>query len=318
MNCVNHPDISAVAFCRTCGKALCAACKRDVRGVVFCEDCLANRVEGAIPPGAVPPPPPGQPPMGQPYNPSAPNPGVALALGFIPGVGAMYAGEFTKAIFHVLVFSALIWGADNAGMFEAFFGMGIAFWYFYMIFDSYQTAKAKQQGRPVPDPFGLAGWSSRSAGGFDYRRERFPTVAILLIVLGVLFLLGNIFDRDLISRSWPLLLIYFGAVRLIACRRSTLCPCVRCQTSRIMGPAILLGLGILFMLHEWTNLKFNHTFPAILILIGAVKLLQAAGSNEGHIEPPSSTPTPPGVIVSTDPQTTAPSNTEGSETRHGY
>jgi hypothetical protein len=256
--------------------------------------------------------------MGQTFNPNAPNPGVALALGFIPGVGAMYAGEFTKAIFHVLVFSALIWGADNAGTFEAFFGMGIAFWYFYMIFDSYQTAKAKQQGRPVPDPFGLSGWSSKSTVPFDYRRERFPTAAILLIILGVLFLLGNIFDRDLISRGWPLLLVYFGATRLLAVRRATLCPCVRCQTSRIMGPAVLLGLGILFLLDQWTDLKFSRTFPAILIVIGAVKFLQAAGSNEGHIEPPSSTPTPPGAIVGTDPQSTAPSNAEGSETRHGY
>src|SRR5919109_3891815 len=164
MNCVTHTQTPAVAFCRTCGKALCAACKRDVRGVVFCEDCLANRVEGAIPPGAVPP----SPPTGQAPNPNAPNPGVALALGFIPGVGAMYAGEFTKAVFHVLVFAALIWGADNAGMFEVFFGLGIAFWYFYMIFDSYQTAKAKQEGRPVPDPFGLAGWQSKSAVAIDY------------------------------------------------------------------------------------------------------------------------------------------------------
>jgi LiaF transmembrane domain/B-box zinc finger len=313
MNCVIHTETPAVAFCRTCGKALCAACKRDVRGVVFCEDCLANRVEGAIPPGAVPPPPP---PMGQqqPLNPNAPNPGVALALGFIPGVGAMYAGEFTKAVFHVLVFASLIWAVDNAGVFEIFFALGIAFWYFYMIFDSYQTAKAKQEGRPVPDPFGLAGWSSKGTVAFDYRRERFPTAAILLIGLGVLFLLGNIFQRDVISRAWPLLLIYFGVVRLMAVRRATLCPCVRCQTSRMMGPAVLLGFGILFLLDQWTDLKFGRTFPAILIVIGAVKLLQAAGSNEGHIE----NPPPPAVVASTDQQQTAPEDAQGSETRHGY
>lgn len=308
MNCAVHNQTPAVAYCRTCGKALCATCRRDVRGVVFCEDCLANRVEGAIPAGSVPPPPS----AGQPVNPSAPNPGVALALGFIPGVGAMYAGEFTKAVFHVLVFATLIWGADHAGMFEAFFGLGIAFWYFYMIFDSYQTAKAKQEGRPVPDPFGLAGFSSKSAVAFDYRRERFPTAAVLLIGLGVIFLLGNIFQRDLIGRLWPLLLIYFGAVRLLAVRRATLCPCVRCQTSRIMGPAILLGLGILFLLDQWTELKFSRSFPAILIVIGAVKLLQAAGSTEGHIEQP-----PPGVQPGPGPEPVLPESTEGSETHHG-
>ncbi len=314
MNCVNHIETPAAAFCRTCGKALCGACKREVRGVVFCEDCLANRVEGDIPPGAVPPPPP----FGRAAGPNAPNPGVALALGFIPGVGAMYAGEFTKAVFHVLIFACLIWGADNAGMFEPFFSLGIAFWYFYMIFDSYQTAKAKQEGRPVPDPFGLAGWQSKSAVAVDYKRERFPTAAVFLIGLGVIFLLGNILERDYISRLWPLLLIYFGVVRLIAVRRATLCPCVRCQTSRIMGPSILLALGVLFLLDQWSDLKFGRTLPALLIVIGAVKLLQATGSTEGHIEPPSSTPPPPGVVTGTDPQTMAPQDAEGSETRHGY
>ena len=28
MNCANHPDVEKVAFCRTCGKPLCANCTR--------------------------------------------------------------------------------------------------------------------------------------------------------------------------------------------------------------------------------------------------------------------------------------------------
>jgi hypothetical protein len=308
MNCATHTQTPAAAFCRTCGKALCESCKRDVRGVVFCEDCLARRVEGAVPPGYVPPPP-----GAQTVNPNAPNPAVALMLGFIPGVGAMYAGEFTKAFFHVLVFASLIWAVSTIGMLEVLFAFGIAFWYFYMIFDSYQTAKAKQLGRPVPDPFGFTSWQAKSPIAFDYRREHFPTAAILLIGLGVLFLLSNIFETELISRLWPLLLIYFGVVRFLAVRRSTLCPCVRCQASRMMAPAILLTLGALFMLDQWTEFQFRHTFPAILIVIGAVKLLEAAGSTEGHIEPPP----PPAVVAGTDPGTSAPQSREESETRHG-
>src|SRR5438128_513655 len=46
MNCALHPETAAVAYCRTCGKALCASCVRQVHGVVYCEDCLASRVEG--------------------------------------------------------------------------------------------------------------------------------------------------------------------------------------------------------------------------------------------------------------------------------
>ena len=49
MNCANHADASAVAYCRTCGKALCANCTRPVRGVIYCEDCLGAKMEGAVP-----------------------------------------------------------------------------------------------------------------------------------------------------------------------------------------------------------------------------------------------------------------------------
>jgi hypothetical protein len=45
MNCANHADASAVAYCRTCGKALCANCTRPVRGVIYCEDCLGAKME---------------------------------------------------------------------------------------------------------------------------------------------------------------------------------------------------------------------------------------------------------------------------------
>ena len=49
MNCANHPDIEKAAFCRTCGKPLCASCTRSVHGVIYCETCLAARLEGVQP-----------------------------------------------------------------------------------------------------------------------------------------------------------------------------------------------------------------------------------------------------------------------------
>src|SRR5208282_4550163 len=56
MNCATHSDTAAVAFCRTCGKPLCQTCTRDVRGVIYCEECLAARLDGTTPaPGYVPP-----------------------------------------------------------------------------------------------------------------------------------------------------------------------------------------------------------------------------------------------------------------------
>jgi hypothetical protein len=144
MNCVNHPEAAVTAFCQNCGKGLCAQCVRDVQGNVFCEPCLAARITGAAPgpgaPGSYPPPPMG-----------APNPGTATILGFIPGVGAMYNGQYIKAIVHVLVFVVLISITEHYGMFGIFVGA----WVLYQVFDAHQTAKARRDGLPLPDPFGL-------------------------------------------------------------------------------------------------------------------------------------------------------------------
>ena len=90
--------------------------------------------------GAVPPPVPG-----------APNPGLAIVLGFIPGVGAMYNGQFAKGLAHIVIFAVLTSLAKH----NDFFGLFVAGWVFYMVFDSYQTARARRDGLQPPDPFGL-------------------------------------------------------------------------------------------------------------------------------------------------------------------
>ncbi len=38
MNCVNHPDLPAIAYCRACGKALCEACRVSAGGTVYCQE----------------------------------------------------------------------------------------------------------------------------------------------------------------------------------------------------------------------------------------------------------------------------------------
>ena len=75
----------------------------------------------------------------------------AAFLGFIPGVGAMYNGQFFKGFIHVVVFAVLIGLADHYSIFALF----IAAWVFYQSFDAYHTAMALRDGQPVPDPFGL-------------------------------------------------------------------------------------------------------------------------------------------------------------------
>jgi TM2 domain-containing membrane protein YozV len=138
LDCVNHNGVSATAYCQTCGKPLCANCVRNVAGgQVFCEQCQASW-QVFQQPFAVPPP-------------GGPNPAVAAVLGLIPGVGAMYNGQFFKGLIHVVIFAVLVSITDHYGI----FGIFIAAWIFYQSFEAFHTAKAKRDGQPLPDPLGL-------------------------------------------------------------------------------------------------------------------------------------------------------------------
>jgi Domain of unknown function (DUF5668) len=149
MNCANHPDVATVAYCQSCGKPLCTGCIRSVGGVVYCEPCLAARLSSPAAAGATG------------ADPGLPNlhahPVLAGLLGFIPGVGAMYNGQFVKALAHVLIFAVFVSLSDKSFI----FGMLVAAWTFYQVFDAAQTAKARRDGLPLPNPFGLNDLGSR-------------------------------------------------------------------------------------------------------------------------------------------------------------
>ncbi|HEU4416267.1 MAG TPA: DUF5668 domain-containing protein [Candidatus Angelobacter sp.] len=76
------------------------------------------------------------------------------------------------------------------------------------------------------------------------------------------------------------------------------CRCVRCRTQGMMGPAVLITLGILFLLDNYHVAPFDTTFPVLFLVIGAVLLISRTGSTEGHIDPtwyasPGAQQTPP-------------------------
>ena len=80
-----------------------------------------------------------------------PSPSAAAVLGLIPGVGAMYNGQFIKGLVHVVIFAVLVSAAHVYGV----FGIFIAAWMVYQSFEAYHTAKARRDGMPLPDPLGL-------------------------------------------------------------------------------------------------------------------------------------------------------------------
>lgn len=247
MTCATHSDQAASAYCRTCGKALCQSCQRDVRGVIYCQDCLAARLEGTVPAAAA------NVPGATVYTSSAPvsaSPGLAAILGFIPGVGAFYNGQYAKGFVHVFVFALVINLTDKID----WFGFAIPAWIFYMVFDAYATAKARLLGQPMPDPiglnallanFGLGGTNPTvatapapvappppgpdfvpsdpavaPASAVEYsdpascgpRSGAVPTGALILIGIGVLFLLANlgVLSFRWTADFWPVILIVIG------------------------------------------------------------------------------------------------------------
>ena len=173
MNCANHFDRERAAFCQHCGKPLCPECIRNVGTSVFCEPCLTAKVSGAAPaagppypgypyPGQPQPGPAGYPPAGTPPQPGAPNPVLAALLGFIPGVGAMYNEQYAKGIVHLVVFAVLVsFTSDVSGI----FGLFVAGWVCYMVAEAYHTARARRDGTPLPNPFGLNDLSERLGFG---------------------------------------------------------------------------------------------------------------------------------------------------------
>jgi hypothetical protein len=82
------------------------------------------------------------------------------------------------------------------------------------------------------------------------------------------------------------------------------CACRRCTIRGLMGPAIIITVGVLFLLNETSggSFSFDNTYPVILIVIGAISLAAAASSSEGHV----SGPVPPPVPVAPGSATNVP------------
>lgn len=63
------------------------------------------------------------------------------------------------------------------------------------------------------------------------------------------------------------------------------CHCVRCRAHGLMGAAVLITLGVLFLMESYNVIQFDRSFPVLLLVIGCVLLVARTGSTEGHIQP---------------------------------
>ncbi len=215
---VEQPKI--VGYCRACGKPLDQTSVRNSHGTIYCEEHIPMtnfNQQQTVPP--IPNAGAHDSPYASPYTAPAPppivnhdaSPGLAFVLGLIPGVGAIYNGQYAKGLVHVIIIGLTIsiLSNDAARGFEPLLGLLLAGFWFYMAFEAYHTARRRQQGLVV-DEFSSLLPMHGGAG--------FPIAPVLLIVLGVVFLLNNLdlFHIERVIRYWPVLLIALGAFMLYA------------------------------------------------------------------------------------------------------
>jgi hypothetical protein len=237
MKCAVHPEIDAAGFCRNCGKPLCPQCAREVRGALYCEQCLANMmaapqaVAGAAhfaPPSAASFAPPAAAPTyvyAAPVEHQGPNPGTACALGFIPGLGAVYNGEYVKGLIHVIIFGGIIAALNSdatPGGLQAMLGIFLGVFYCYMPIEAYRTARAKRMGLPVTGFFGEAAApvsppTEGATSAQPAHAQRNYTGSIVIIVIGVICLLAttDILNSRWIEYLWPLVIVAVGVALLL-------------------------------------------------------------------------------------------------------
>ncbi len=385
MNCANHPDREKTAFCQNCGKPLCQECTRTVGSAVFCEPCLAARLSGV---GAPPPAgtgaypytgDPNYPVPGAIPPPRGPNPALAALLGIIPGVGAMYNGQFAKGIVHLVVFAILVSLSHENGI----FGLFIAGWVIYQIIEAYHTAQARRDGTPLPNPFGLNDLGERlgfgrswpatpvappappppAASGFvppanpyvapaagptppphapwdvpwtDYgppsanpymntppfdpslvppARNRFPTGAIWLIGLGLLFLIGNsgMIHGFPVSRLIPFFLIGLG-VWLFIHKMTLSGPSMNDDGSAyyrirlfsaLRGSVWVILVGVMFLLSSFDILSWGRSWPLFIIVAGLMTFFERTAYSSASMPGPPYPPAPPPSTPPAPPTTTS-------------
>lgn len=174
----------AAGYCRHCGKALTTDTLREVQGAFYCPECLASWVGAAQP---------------RTETRGGGRAAKAAVLGIIPGLGAVYNGDYVKALIHVLVFGTIISLIERA---PGIFVPALVAWIFYMPFEAYQTAAANER----------AGSSGIGKSEAQLRRRRESLGPILLIVIGSLWLADdlNLIDFDRVREFWPLGFIALG------------------------------------------------------------------------------------------------------------
>jgi hypothetical protein len=197
-------DATITGYCRACGRGLTESEVHRAHGAFYCKEHAP--ADGPSSPYSTPPYTTGgaTPPI---VN-TGVSPIAAFWLGLIPGVGAIYNGQYAKGFVHVAVvgLGISIINNDAASGFEPLVGLMLAAFWAYMPFEAYHTARQRQLGQPVDELSSLV----------PVRGARFPAIPVILIGLGTVLLLDNLglLEVRRAMRYWPMLLIAAGMYML--------------------------------------------------------------------------------------------------------
>src|SRR5687767_2933413 len=196
MNCTYHHKTPSVVQCNRCARPLCPACDHRIRGFPFCQDCIVTGVELLR--------------QQSPENSAAvvrrkSSPFVATLLSFVPGLGAAYNGQTSKAIVHFAIFASFFQMAVlMQGM--LFFVLGVVGTWLFAAVDACRTAQLMR-----------AGLSPDAEDDVIARRLYGNPFAwgTTLIIIGTMFLLHTLLDVKLpIKQLLPVAMVALGAYML--------------------------------------------------------------------------------------------------------
>ncbi len=198
--CSYHSTNPATAKCTHCARALCQVCDHRVKGFPFCQDCIVAGVEvlqQRTKFGAAAPP--------QTRSKSSPLVAGLLSV-LVPGLGAAYNGQISKAVFHFALFASLFQLSSMSRAAPLFMWGMFGLWIFAIV-DAYRTAQLIRSGfapKVEEDAITRRLHSNPLAGG------------LVLVGLGSLILLHAVFNIDLPMREiLPVALIAIGGYMVL-------------------------------------------------------------------------------------------------------
>src|SRR3989475_4005676 len=193
MYCAYHTKNPAVLQCSNCARPLCPACDHRIRGFPFCQDCIVSGVELLRQQSSAQP---------RPFVRRRTSPFIATLLSFVPGLGAAYNGQTSKAIVHFAIFASFFQMAVVTDGVQ-FFILGVIGTWLFAAVDACRTAQLMRAGlAPDAEEDAIARqlYGNPLAWG------------VTLIVLGTMFLSHTLLGVQFpMRRALPAALVVLGA-----------------------------------------------------------------------------------------------------------